>query len=61
MLKNEDKAEMTPALVYYMSHLKQPSPPKKSESAVIEHLKDKSEYSHVQYNIDRITPGCFPL
>lgn len=52
---------MTPALVYYISDLKQPLPPKKSESTVIKHLKDESKYSQVQYNIDRITPGCFPL
>lgn len=39
---------MTPALVYYMSHLKQPLPSKRSESAVIEHSKDERKY---KYNI----------
>lgn len=52
---------MTPALVYYMSHLKQPLPSKKSESAVIKHSKDERKYSQVQYYTDRITPDCFLL
>jgi len=44
--------QMTPALVYYMSDSKQPSPHKKSKSVIIKHLKDESKYLQVQYNID---------
>lgn len=36
-------------------------PQKTSESTIIKHLRDETKYLQVQYNTDRIMPGCFPL
>lgn len=54
--------QVTPALVYDMSDLKQSLLlPPRPESTIIKHSKRESRRSQVQHNTVRIRPGFFPL